>query len=145
MAQQMPRPADPGAPHGPAAAPIIAATLDWSHALLTDSKQSSSPLGRFARQIYLGDAVRVAGDGTQSVTTMIDILAGLVAKSLVMGNHGANAEPQYYLLDTTRAYSLARLIESGEIETVRRRRAEGDQEIAQWQTAETAEREAMTF
>jgi predicted ATPase len=124
----------------------LRATLDWSHALLTDSEQTVfRRLAALPGKFTLGDAVRVARNGTQSVTTMIEILAALVAKSLVVADHAANAEPEYYLLGTTRAYSLAKLIESGEIETVRRRHAEGDQEIAEGQTAEIAEREAMTY
>jgi predicted ATPase/DNA-binding winged helix-turn-helix (wHTH) protein len=124
----------------------LRAMLDWSHELLTDSEQTVfRRLAALPDKFALGDAVRVAGNGTQSVTTMIEILAALVAKSLVVADHGANAEPEYYLLGTTRTYSLAKLIESGEIETVRRRHAQGDQEIAEGQMAETAERELMTY
>ena len=54
---------------------------------------------------------------------IVESLANLVAKSLVSADVGG-AVAQYRLLDTTRAYALQKLAESGELETLKRRHAE---------------------
>jgi predicted ATPase/DNA-binding winged helix-turn-helix (wHTH) protein len=122
----------------------LRATLDWSHALLTDFEQAVfRRLAVFPGKFTLRDALCVAGNGTESVTATIEILAALVAKSLVVVDH-QTSDPEYHLLSTTRTFALAKLIDSGEIETVRRRHAEGCQEIAEWPTAKTAECDSVT-
>jgi predicted ATPase len=53
----------------------------------------------------------------------IDCLADLVAKSLVVADVG-EAKPRFRLLDTTRAYALEKLDESGDRKRVARRHSE---------------------
>jgi predicted ATPase len=50
-------------------------------------------------------------------------LAELVAKSLVVADDVGHSEPQFRLLETTRAYTLAKLAESGESDLIARRLA----------------------
>jgi predicted ATPase/DNA-binding winged helix-turn-helix (wHTH) protein len=121
----------------------LRATFDWSHALLTDCEQIVfRRLAVFPDRFTLLDASRVAGDGTESVTAIIKIVGALVAKSLVVADHQAN-EPQYHLLNTTRAYAFAKLMASGEIETIRKRYAGRHQQPNKRPTTETAEHDAM--
>jgi predicted ATPase len=122
----------------------LRATFDWSHALLTDCEQMVfRHLAVFPDRFTLLDASRVAGDRTESVTALIKILAALVAKSLVVADHQGN-EPQYHLLNTARAYALAKLIASGEIETIRKRYDGRHQRPNKWPTAETADHNTVT-
>jgi len=58
----------------------------------------------------------------------------LVAKSLVSADVGG-AVAQYRLLDTTRAYALQKLAESGELEAPERRHAEHHRNTADLRTA----------
>src|SRR6202030_1835576 len=70
-------------------------------------------------------------------------LANLVAKSLITSDV-ADAIVRYRLLDTTRAYALEKLNESGEFEPVARRHAEYYRDLferaeAQWEARPTVE------
>ena len=56
-------------------------------------------------------------------TDAIDRLADLVAKSLVVADV-SGAQPRFRLLDTTRAYAIEKLDESGERERIAHRHAE---------------------
>ena len=53
---------------------------------------------------------------------VVEGVANLVAKSLVVADLGGEM-PCYRLLGTTRAYALDKLLDSGEFEQVKRRRA----------------------
>ena len=102
----------------------LAATLDWSHALLGEAEQRVfCRLSVFARGFTLCAAGAVAADEFYNESETIDLVAALIAKSLVVADV-RSAEPQFRLLDTTRAYALVKLAERGELETLQRRHAE---------------------
>jgi predicted ATPase len=91
----------------------LAATLDWSYALLLEPERSL--LRRLA--IFVGSfdmaAVRaIAVDEVLDEQMVLDSIAGLSAKSLVKVRSGARTS--YRLLDTTRAYALQKLHARGE-------------------------------
>lgn len=98
----------------------LSATLDWSHDLLTERERSV--LRRLA--VFMGvfplEAARLvaAGDGVEEEDVAMAV-EGLVAKSLLTTDQAARLR----LLDSTKAYSLQKLIESGESNTVARRHA----------------------
>ncbi|MBV8288631.1 MAG: transcriptional regulator, partial [Hyphomicrobiales bacterium] len=101
----------------------LRATLDWSYELLSEPERLL--LRRLA--IFAGasalDAVRAIVAGPElSASAVVDGIASLVVKSLVQTGVGAIA--RYRLLDTTRAYALEKLAESGEREQLARRHAE---------------------
>jgi predicted ATPase/DNA-binding winged helix-turn-helix (wHTH) protein len=100
----------------------LAATLDWSYELLSSGdREILRQLAVFAGTFTL-DAVRgVVRNGDGEATE--EILARLIAKSLVTVDTGHRVV-RYRLLDTTRAYGLRKLADSGEIEAVARRHAE---------------------
>ncbi|WP_232070427.1 helix-turn-helix transcriptional regulator [Mycobacterium noviomagense] len=99
----------------------LRASVDWSHALLTETERIL--LRRVA--VFLGgcdiDAVQaVAGaDGLQRYQ-VLDQLTLLVDKSLVVAEN-TRGRTRYRLLETVRQYALEKLGESGEADTVRTR------------------------
>jgi predicted ATPase/DNA-binding winged helix-turn-helix (wHTH) protein len=94
----------------------LRATLDWSYELL--HRRERAVLRRLAvfRGAFGLDAARaVAAGGDITPADATDALASLVAKSLVAAEID-NGIAQYRLLETTRAYALEKLVESGEFD-----------------------------
>jgi predicted ATPase/class 3 adenylate cyclase len=104
----------------------LRATIDWSFQLLTEpERRLLCRLAVFAGGCTLEAAETVCGgDGTDPDTdTVFELLAGLVARSLVVAEeHGP--ESRYRLLETIRQFSEERLGEAGEIERWRARHAD---------------------
>jgi predicted ATPase/class 3 adenylate cyclase len=100
----------------------LEAAVDWSYDQLTADEQALlRRLSVFAGRFSVLDAERVCGDGFET----FDVLARLVAKSLVLADGG-----RYLCLDTIRAYGLRRLAASGEEAAVRRRHGAHFLEVA---------------
>ena len=122
----------------------LRATLDWSYALLAEPERVLlRRLATFAGPFSLEAAATVAASPELAAPDVIEGLLGLIAKSLVVAE-GEGAVARYRLLDTTRAYALEKLGESGERERIVRRHAEfyrdlferADAEREVWSTAE---------
>lgn len=97
------------------------ASVDWSHALLTETERIL--LRRLA--VFMGgfdlDAARaVAADGDLASYQVLDVLTLLVDKSLVLATD-VRGRTRYRLLETIRQYAQERLNESGEAYPVRTR------------------------
>jgi predicted ATPase/DNA-binding winged helix-turn-helix (wHTH) protein len=102
----------------------LRATLDWSHALLPDAEQRLfRSLAVFHGGFTLDAAVAVMMDSGLDAAMVTFGIANLVAKSLVVLDTTSDA-PRWYLLDTTRAYALEKLDESGDRERLAHRHAE---------------------
>ena len=102
----------------------LSAMLDSSYQLLAAAEQRVlRRLAIFVGGFTLAAAGAVAADATQPQSEIIDQLAELVAKSLVAADV-SGAEPRLRLFETTRAYALVKLADSGEREAVARRHAE---------------------
>jgi predicted ATPase len=102
----------------------LKATLDWSYDLLSDvERMVFRRIARFVGHFSLEGASHVAGERGADDGEIFDAIAGLVEKSLI-ATRLDQREPQYRLLDTTRAYALGRLEEHGEFEAVSLRHAE---------------------
>jgi predicted ATPase/DNA-binding winged helix-turn-helix (wHTH) protein len=100
------------------------AVLDWSYGLLTEDDQLIfRALGIFSGGFTVDAAGAVAMDSATKGIDAIDRLTELVAKSLVVADV-SGAKPRFRLLDTTRAYAIEKLDESGERERIARRHAE---------------------
>jgi predicted ATPase len=122
----------------------LRATLDWSYELLTEPERAV--LGRlslFAGGLTLEAATQTAGSVGISESGVIDCVGNLVDKSLVTADIGI--EVRYWLLETTRAYALEKLIESGEHGDVARRHAEYYWTLFQRAAAETKTRPAAEW
>jgi predicted ATPase len=98
--------------------------VDWSYGLLSqDEQRFFRALGIFAGG-FTGEAAAVlAVDAATTGADAVDRLADLVAKSLVVADV-SGAKPRFRLLDTTHAYAIEELDESGERERIARRHAE---------------------
>jgi DNA-binding CsgD family transcriptional regulator len=99
----------------------LRASVDWSHALLTDTERILfRRLAVFLGGFDLDAAQAVTGaDGVQRYQ-VLDQLTLLVDKSLVVAEN-AGGRTRYRLLETVRQYALEKLGESGEADAVRSR------------------------
>lgn len=102
----------------------LAAALDWSYHYLEPVEQAVlRRLAVFVGGFTLEAAQAVAVGREDEASDVIQAVADLVAKSLVSVNAKGPA-PIYRLLDTTRAYTIEKLAESGEFAAAARRHAE---------------------
>jgi len=109
---------------GPPRHRTLRAALDWSYDVLSEPERVVlRRLGIFMGGFTLDAACAVATDPGLLKGDVIDAVAELVEKSLAVVET-TETEPRLRLLETTRAYALERLAESGEWEAVARRRAE---------------------
>ena len=100
----------------------LSATLDWSYDLLSETEQAVfRRLAIFVSGFSFQAAFEVAAEGPDPAE-FEDILASLVAKSLVTSDVAAAV--RYRLCDTTRTYAWRKLTESREAPTVARRQCE---------------------
>jgi predicted ATPase/DNA-binding winged helix-turn-helix (wHTH) protein len=102
----------------------LKATLDWSYDLLSGvEKVVFRRIARFVEHFCLEGATHVAGEEGSDAGEIFDAIAGLVEKSLIAIRLD-QGEPQYRLLETTRAYALGKLEEHGEFDSISLRHAE---------------------
>jgi predicted ATPase/class 3 adenylate cyclase/DNA-binding CsgD family transcriptional regulator len=99
----------------------LRASVDWSHALLTEPERVLlRRLAVFLGGFDLDAAQAVAGSGDVQRYQVLDQLTLLVDKSLVVADN-AGGRTRYRLLETVRQYALEKLGESGEADAVRAR------------------------
>jgi predicted ATPase/DNA-binding CsgD family transcriptional regulator len=99
----------------------LRASVDWSHALLTEPERVLfRRLAAFLGGFDLDAAQAVAGDAEVERYQILDQLALLVDKSLVVAEN-ASGRTRYRLLETVRQYAQEKLGESGEAGAVRQR------------------------
>jgi predicted ATPase/DNA-binding CsgD family transcriptional regulator len=121
----------------------LRASVDWSHALLTEPERTLfRRLGVFMGGFDLDAAQAVATTTEAEQFQILDQLSLLVDKSLVIADDVSGAM-RYRLLETMRQYALEKLSESGEADTVRDRHRDhyvgaaasledDDQRIVEW-------------
>jgi predicted ATPase/class 3 adenylate cyclase/DNA-binding CsgD family transcriptional regulator len=99
----------------------LRASVDWSHALLTEPERVVfRRLAVFLGGFDLDAAQAVAGGGDVARFQVLDLLTLLVEKSLVVADDSGGRN-RYGLLETVRQYALEKLGESGEANAVRSR------------------------
>ena len=99
----------------------LRASVDWSHALLTEPEQVLfRRLAVFAGGFDLDGAQAVGADSEAQLYQLLDQLSLLVDKSLVVADDTADGM-RYRLLETVRQYAQEKLGESGEADQVRTR------------------------
>jgi predicted ATPase/DNA-binding SARP family transcriptional activator len=102
----------------------LRATLDWSYELLLKTERTVlQRVAVFAGAFSLEEASAVAAAADCDAAAVVDSLANLAAKSLVVVEI-VGAIMRYRLLETTRAYALEKLTNAGERDQVARRHAE---------------------
>lgn len=115
----------------------LRAALDWSYGLLSDEERAVfRRAGVFAGGFTLELAQRVAQDERSDQWGVVDLLAQLIDKSLVIAE--GEGEPRYRLLEPARAFALEQLAAAGESAPMLRRHAEALADVmeasdrAQW-------------
>jgi predicted ATPase len=100
-------------------------TLDWSYDLLSEPERVLfGRLSTFAGGWTLvASEVVGSGEGVEE-GEVLDLLSGLVDKSLVVAKGSDEGGVRYRLLEPVRQYALARLEESGETEAAKRAHAQ---------------------
>ena len=99
----------------------LRASVDWSHALLTEPERVLfRRLAVFLGGFDLDSAQNVGGGGDVARYQVLDQLSMLVDKSLVVADD-SEGRTRYRLLETVRQYALEKLGESGEADAVRAR------------------------
>jgi len=99
----------------------LRAAIDWSHDLLAEREQVM--LRRLS--VFAGWSLEMAeqvcsGDDLPAAD-VLDLLAALADKSLVVADTAAPGQTRYRMLDTIREYAASRLSEAGEAEMMRQR------------------------
>ncbi|HEV2362818.1 MAG TPA: winged helix-turn-helix domain-containing protein [Caulobacteraceae bacterium] len=93
----------------------LAATLDWSHDLLRQDEQAAfRRLSVCAGGFTLGLAEAVVGDEAIARADVLELMASLVAKSLITASPDEVGETRYRLLETVRMYAAEKLAAAGE-------------------------------
>jgi predicted ATPase/DNA-binding CsgD family transcriptional regulator len=99
-------------------------TLDWSYDLLCEPERVLfGRLSTFAGGWTLEALEAVGSGGGVEEGEVLDLLSGLVEKSLVVAKGSDEGGVRYRLLEPVRQYALARLEESGEAEAAKRAHA----------------------
>jgi predicted ATPase/DNA-binding winged helix-turn-helix (wHTH) protein len=100
----------------------LRATLDWSYELLPEAEQRLlRRVAVFSGGFTLDAAIAVMSDWDGAAASVVDGVANLVAKSLVVLEPGTSS--RWRMLETTRSYALEKLAESGETAQAARRHA----------------------
>lgn len=95
----------------------LRATLDWSHDLLTGEEQCL--FRRLA--VFAGGCTLEAAADVGSSSSVVDLLDGLVDKSLARTANDPTGGQRFGMLETIREYGLECLVAAGEEAAVRRR------------------------
>jgi predicted ATPase/DNA-binding CsgD family transcriptional regulator len=105
----------------PARQRTLRAAIDWSHNLLAGRERVL--LRRLA--VFSGWSLEMAeevcADDDLPAAAVLDLLASLVDKSLVVVEPEALGQTRYRLLDTIRDYAAQRLAEAGEVRAIQAR------------------------
>jgi predicted ATPase/DNA-binding CsgD family transcriptional regulator/DNA-binding XRE family transcriptional regulator len=109
----------------PARHTTLWATIDWSYALLSAAeRQLFNTLAIFAGGWSLEACEAIAtGDGIHRYD-VVDVLGGLVAKSLVVAEPGAGGTVRYRMMDTLRQYAWKQLEQTGRADVLRARHSD---------------------
>jgi predicted ATPase len=102
----------------------LLATMQWSYEQLSEDEQRLlRMLSVFAGGWRLAAATAVAGAESDEFE-VLDVLARLVDKSLLLVEHVSAEETRYTMLETVRQYAHERLVDAAESETARKRHFE---------------------
>jgi len=98
--------------------------IDWSYSLLgQDEQRFFRALGIFPGGFTIDAAAAVAMDSKTTEIGVIDRLADLVRKSLVVTDV-SGVKPRFRLLETIRSYAIELLGKSDEAQSIARRHAD---------------------
>src|SRR5579859_7461292 len=116
----------------------LTATLGWSYDLLTEAERAVlRRLAVFAGPFTLEAAEAVAQDNDAATGEIVEVVASLVAKSLISADTGDGRGLRYRLLDATRTYLQEKLSGTDEADGVARRHAAFFCRLLKWAGAQS--------
>ena len=96
----------------------LRAAIDWSYELLAESERRLlARMAVFAGSCTMDAIEEVCSGDTVAVEAVVDLVSGLVARSLVIAEH-SDLGTRYRLLETIRQYGEERLADWGETDAV---------------------------
>jgi predicted ATPase/DNA-binding winged helix-turn-helix (wHTH) protein len=108
----------------PARHQTLGAAIEWSYETLAEPERAVlRRFSVFAGAFTLDAACAIGTDAAASAPEVAEIVADLVAKSLLRADANTSSR-RYRMLETTRAYLEEKVAQSGEIQDVARRYAE---------------------
>ena len=123
----------------------LSALIEWSYGLLDVRERTLfDRLGVFAGGFTLDAAAAVCSGGSVAEADVLDLLSSLTDKSLILAETGGDSE-RYRLLESTRAYAIERLSDTGDHGTFARRHAEFYRDFANAAKAEHRGRPAESW
>ena len=135
----------------PARQQTLRASIDWSYELCSQAERLLwARLSVFAGGFELDAAEGICADDRLAAEDVLDLLAALVDKSVLIAEHGESGGVRYRLPETLREYGQERLQESGEHTALRRRHRDWYEQLARqadidWLSRQTADRVARLF
>jgi predicted ATPase/class 3 adenylate cyclase len=103
----------------------LRATVDWSYALLSPTERVVfDRLAVFSGGFTMAAARAMVTGGGADDWDVVEAVAGLVAKSMVVAEPGDGEHTRYQLLETLRQYGRERLDDEGDTDRWRRRHAQ---------------------
>ncbi len=100
----------------------LAATIRWSHDLLTDAERRLfRRLSIFGGGWTVDAAEMICAPDDTARAEVLDLVTRLVDKSMLVAEGGANGVERYRLLETLRQFGEDRLAESSEADAIRDR------------------------
>lgn len=108
----------------------VRAVVDWSYELLDPSERTLlSTMAVYPGGFDLDAATAAAGASGIDRTEIVDLLDGLIAKSLLTVS-SADGRTRYRMLEAVRAYGIERLEESGRLDRARDHHADHYAEVS---------------
>ncbi len=102
----------------------LRATVEWSYELLDSrSRLLFNRLAVFAGSFSLEAVEAVAGNDVLDRNDVLDLLAGLVAKSMVVSDTTVAGDRHYRMLETLRQFALEHLVETDDVDPIKERHA----------------------
>ena len=106
-----------GARNAPARQQTLRALIDWSWDLCSDAERTLwARVSIFSGGLELDAAEAVCADEALPADTILDLIASLVDKSVL--TRAGDGNVRYQMLEVTREYGAAKLLESGQQEAV---------------------------
>jgi non-specific serine/threonine protein kinase len=134
----------------PARQQTLRASIEWSHELCSQAERLLwARLSVFASGFELDAAEGICTDHRLAAEEMLDLLAALAGKSILIVAHGEGVA-RYRLPETLREYGQERLEESGEWTALRRRHRDWHEQLAgrvdiDWLSPDIADLTARLF
>ena len=139
-----------GSRTNPARQQTLRASIEWSHELCSQAERLLwARLSVFAGGCELDAAEGVCADHRLPAEQVLDLLAALAGKSILIAEHGQGVA-RYRLPETLREFGQERLQESGEYTALRRRHRDWHEQLARrvdtgWLSPRLAEWTARLF